>query len=62
MDKIDFEEHLDRDPQGIKIFPTKDDAFQHQPCCKGCGVVQIQIKFVEVVHETNPKRIMSKET
>jgi hypothetical protein len=50
MDKIDFEEELENLP--IIIYPSIKELQKNQSCVEECGIVQVEVRLIEVIQET----------
>ena len=54
MCKRDWNYHVPYDMRGRNIYFTEKDLIRERECVRtgGCGIVKIEIKFVEVIKET----------
>ena len=51
MCKTDWEHHVPDDDRGCHIYFTKEDAIGERKCIKGCGLVELEIKYVKTILE-----------
>lgn len=51
----DWDYHVPNDMRGSHIYFTEEDLIRERECVQsgGCGIVKIEIKFVEVIRETD---------
>lgn len=55
MDGIDWQEHLEYDAMGTRLFPSERSLKRGMPCIDkgGCGVVEVEVRFVRWVEPQN---------
>jgi hypothetical protein len=57
MDGIDWQHHLQDDPDGTKLYPDEKSLRKANPCIEsgGCGVVEVEVNLVRWVEPQNLK-------
>ena len=51
MCKIDFDHELSNAKGGNIIYPDLEDLKEHHDCWESCGVVEVEVTLVQVIHE-----------
>jgi len=54
MDGVDWEEHLEHDARGSKVFPSEAATRREKKCIAAggrCGIVEVEIRLVRWVEE-----------
>ena len=50
MDKTDFDYEVGEARGGNNIYPSMQDTKRCQPCSENCGIVKVEVKYLETVH------------
>lgn len=51
MCQIDFDEELGHAMDGTKVYSSIDDLKDDHKCWRGCGIVKVNVTYVETVHK-----------
>lgn len=57
MDGIEWQHHLEADPDGTKLYPSIRNLKQANSCIDagGCGVVEVEVRLIRWVEPQNLK-------
>jgi len=60
MDKVDFDHELGEAIDGNKVFPSVEALRKYKPCCRSCGIVEVEVRLKEVIQDTDFSENISK--
>lgn len=50
---VDYQEHLQNDSWGTRLYPSIEELRAHRKCVESCGIVAVRVEFVRWVQEQN---------
>lgn len=53
MDMVDWQHELGYASDGTRVFPSVEDLKRFATCWERCGIVKVEIRFIEVVEPQN---------